>query len=195
LDLYSIIEWLAAIAGLINVYLLTRQTVLAWPAGLVSVFLYAFVFYHNRLYSDVILHCIYVVINAYGWYHWTHSGTPETGIPVTTFSNRIRVLLSISVLILVVAWGYFMRQNTQADFAYADAFILIASLLAQYLMALKKLENWILWIVVDVVAIVVYSQKALLVTAVLYGVYLLLCILGYRNWSVSLKKVQVQIQT
>jgi len=192
LDLYSTLEWLAAIAGFVNVYLLTRQTILAWPAGLVSVFLYAFVFYHNRLYSDVILHGVYVLINAYGWYHWTHSGTLEAGIPVTTLSNKIRIFSSLTLLISVALWGYVMQQNTRADFVYADAFILITSLVAQYLMALKKLENWVLWIIVDIVAIAVYAQKALIVTAVLYFIYLLLCILGYRNWSVSLKKVRIQ---
>lgn len=192
MDIYKIIEWLAAAAGLINVYLLTRQSLLAWPAGLLSVFLYAFVFYHNRLYSDVILHGFYVIINAYGWYHWSHSTTSEAGIPVTTFEKGTRLLLAILILVCAGAWGYMMKQNTRADFVYADAFILVSSLLAQYLMALKKLENWILWIVVDVVAIYIYARKGLAVTSVLYFIYLLLCILGFNNWLISLRKTQLQ---
>lgn len=185
---------MAAIAGLVNVYLLTRQNIWAWPAGLISVFLYAFVFYHNRLYSDVILHAIYVAINAYGWYHWTHAPNPESGVPVTVFHNKTRLLISLLILVSSATWGYFMKQNTRAEYVYPDAFILIVSLLAQYLMALKKLENWVLWIIVDIVAIYIYAQKDLQVTSVLYFVYLVLCILGFRNWQISMKKIQLQIQ-
>jgi len=187
LSLYVYLEWAAALAGLINVYLLTRQTILAWPAGLLSVFLYIFIFYHHRLYSDVILHSVYVVLNLYGWYRWSrpdHQGNP---LPVTRFSLGQNALLSLVILFSSLAWGLFMKKNTHADFAYPNAFILVASLTAQYLMTLKKLENWVWWILVDITAIVIYSQKKLLVTAVLYSLYLFLCILGFRAWYRSNK--------
>ena len=187
MSFYVYLEWAAALAGLINVYLLTRQTILAWPAGLLSVFLYIFIFYHNRLYSDVILHMVYVILNIYGWYHWsrpTYDGKP---LAVTRFSMGQNVLLALGIFATALAWGLFMKRNTGADYAYADAFILVASLTAQYLMTLKKLENWIWWILVDIIAIFIYSQKKLMVTSVLYSLYLFLCILGLRAWSRSNK--------
>lgn len=187
MSFYAYLEWAAALAGLINVYLLTRQSILAWPAGLLSVFLYIFIFYHNRLYSDVILHTVYVILNIYGWYNWSqpaHDGKP---LPVTRFSTGQNVLLALGILCAALAWGMFMKNNTGADFAYADAFILVASLTAQYLMTLKKLENWIWWILVDIIAILIYSQKKLVVTSVLYSLYLFLCMLGLRAWYRSNK--------
>ena len=187
MSIYGYLEWAAALAGLINVYLLTRQTILAWPAGLLSVFLYIFIFYHNRLYSDVILHTVYVILNIYGWYHWTQPALDGKPLPVTRFNTGQNVLLALAILAASLAWGLFMKKNTGADFVYADAFILVASLTAQYLMTLKKLENWMWWILVDIVAILIYSQKKLVVTTVLYSLYLFLCILGLRAWSRSNK--------
>jgi nicotinamide mononucleotide transporter len=167
--------------------LLTRQTILAWPAGLLSVFLYIFIFYHNRLYSDVILHMVYVVLNVYGWYHWSQASRDGKPLQVTRFSTGQNALLALFIPGAALAWGLFMKKNTGADYAYADAFILVASLTAQYLMTLKKLENWIWWILVDIIAILIYSQKKLVVTSVLYSLYLFLCILGFRAWYRSNK--------
>lgn len=180
-------EWAAALAGLMNVYLLTRQSILAWPAGLLSVFLYIFIFYHNRLYSDVILHTVYVILNIYGWYHWSHPTRDGKPLPVTRFSMGQNALVALGILAAALAWGSFMKNNTGADYAYPDAFILAASLTAQYLMTLKKLENWIWWILVDIIAIIIYSQKKLVVTAILYSLYLFLCILGFSAWYRSKK--------
>ncbi|MEP7269525.1 MAG: nicotinamide riboside transporter PnuC [Saprospiraceae bacterium] len=185
------IEWIAAAFGLVNVFLLTRQTLWAWPAGLTSVFLYAFVFYHSKLYSDVMLHTIYVVLNAFGWYKWSSKNSTQTeALSVSTLRNSERFFWLLAILVGFVIWGYFLHKNTDASFAFADAFILMASLCAQYLLAIKKLENWVIWIIVDVVAISIYYLKELYVTSVLYAVYLLICILGYVEWKKSLKLIR-----
>lgn len=187
-QLLSVLEWTAAIAGLVNVFLLTRQTVWSWPFGLVSVFLYAFVFYHNRLYSDVLLHIIYVVLNIFGWYKWAHkkNALSDSDLKVSVLGPVQRSTYAIVIVIGFLIWGYLLKRNTNADFAYADAFILMASLCAQYLIAIKKLENWVIWIIVDIVAITIYYLKALYVTSGLYAVYLCLCILGFMKWRKSL---------
>ncbi len=182
-------EWVAAAAGLLNVYLLIRQSIWSWSAGLVQVFLYIFIFYHNALYSDVILHIIYVILNIYGWYRWYKGqggATPE--LAVSLLSNRTRMGYILGILAGFLIWGTIMKRTTQADFMYADAFILAASLCAQYLLAEKKLENWILWISVDVVAIILYFYKKLYVTSGLYGVFLVLCIIGFISWRSAMKK-------
>ena len=187
-QLLSVLEWTAAIAGLINVFLLTRQTVWSWPFGLISVFLYAFVFYHNRLYSDVLLHIIYVVLNIFGWYKWANkkNALADSDLKVSVLGPVQRSTYAIMIVIGFLIWGYLLKRNTNADFAYTDAFILMASLCAQYLIAIKKLENWIIWIIVDMVAITIYYLKALYVTSGLYAIYLCLCILGFMTWRKSL---------
>ncbi len=86
-----------------------------------------------------------------------------------------------------------MDETTQAEYMYVDAFILVTSLCAQYLLAIKKLENWILWILVDSVAIVLYAVKKLYITSGLYFVYLLLCIVGYLQWRSTLEESNINI--
>ena len=164
-------EWIAAAAGLVSVYLLTKQSVLAWPAGLLSVFIYVFIFYQNKLYSDFMLHIIYVMLNTFGWWRWsTGKGGP---LKVSLLSSRIRWFIMLGISIATYIWGDIMHKNTSAVYVFPDAFILVASLVAQYLLALKKIENWILWILVDIIAIIIYYLKGLYVTSGLYLLYLI----------------------
>lgn len=177
-------EWIAAAAGLVSVYLLTKQSVLAWPAGLLSVFICIFIFYQNKLYSDFMLHIIYVMLNTFGWWRWS---TGKSGInpplKVSLLSSRIRWFIMLGISIATYIWGDIMHKNTSAVYVFPDAFILVASLVAQYLLALKKIENWILWILVDIIAIIIYYLKGLYVTSGLYLLYLILCISGWLQWS------------
>ncbi|MEP7321656.1 MAG: nicotinamide riboside transporter PnuC [Saprospiraceae bacterium] len=186
---YSGIEWLAAVAGLINVYLLTRQSIFSWPAGLMSVFLYAFVFYHNHLYSDVILHGIYTLLNIYGWYKWSKPSANATDeLPVSKLTVNQLIILSALIIVGFLIWGYIVGKTTTAVYIYPDAFILVTSLCAQYLLTVKKIENWILWIIVDIIAITIYFLQELYITSGLYFIYLLLCIHGYNQWLQSYRK-------
>ncbi|RMD68810.1 MAG: nicotinamide riboside transporter PnuC, partial [Bacteroidetes bacterium] len=95
------------------------------------------------------------------------------------------------ILAGAAAWGWFMATHTDADFPYFDAFTTVASLVAQYLMARKKLENWIIWIIVDVVAIQIYYLKGLYVTSFLFVVYLGLSIKGWIDWKRSMTALAV----
>lgn len=196
MDTLHIIELVAIFFGLINVYLLTRQNIWAWPAGIIMVSLYVYIFYVSRLYSDFILHIIYVILNVYGWWYWTRKSRSaivseeeeEDLVPVTRLSSRASTAWGALIVVGTVIWGYLMDVNTDADFAYFDAFTTVASLTAQYLLARKKLENWLIWIVVDVVAINIYYLKGLYFTSALYGVFLALCVLGYIEWKRSMKE-------
>lgn len=124
----------------------------------------------------------------YGWYNWAakKNALTNSALKVSLLSPFQRAMYSTLIIIGFLIWGYVLKKNTNADFAYADAFILVASLCAQYLIAIKKLENWIIWIIVDIVAISVYFLKALYVTSALYGIFLCLCIIGFIKWRKSL---------
>lgn len=183
----QVIEFIAVVSGMTHVYLLTREKIIAWPFGLLSVGLYIFIFAESRLYSDVILHCVYVVLNIYGWWNWAHKGMEEDKLPVTRLTRTEVAAWSALILAGFIAWGSVMKANTNADFPYPDAFTTVASLVAQFLLARKKLENWIIWIIVDIVAINIYMLKGLYLTSGLYGVYLLLCIKGWRDWRRSME--------
>lgn len=177
------IEVVAVIAGIVHVFLLTKGRVEAWPFGILSVALYIVIFQEARLYSDMLLHGIYVVLNFYGWWRW-RKGSDEREYPVSYMAWIERGVAVMLIILATIALGYVMDVKTDADFPFPDAFTTCASLVAQYLLAVKKRENWLIWMVVDVVAIYIYLIKGLYFTSGLYGVYLILSIIGWRKWAI-----------
>jgi nicotinamide mononucleotide transporter len=159
---------------------------LCWPAGLVQVTLFVFVFYDARLYSDVILHVVYIALGVYGWWAWTHGGADDDGrLPVTRAGVRAALMWTAVCAAATILVGAAMRRFTDADRPYWDAAVLALSLVAQWLMARKVLESWLFWIAVDVLAIGLYAVKALYPTAGLYAVFLVLAITGFFAWKRS----------
>ncbi len=181
-------ESIATVFGLLCVWLTVRQNIWCWPTGLVQVVLYIFVFYHAKLYSDLILHVIYVVLQIYGWYHWLHGTKSQQTLEVTIQTVWQNLMWILTAFLGAIAWGYVMASFTDAAVPYFDAFIVATSLIAQWLMTRKKLESWFFWITVDVVAIGVYFYKSLYMTTGLYTVFLVLAISGYFAWRKSLSK-------
>ncbi|WP_431241375.1 nicotinamide riboside transporter PnuC [Flavobacterium sp. P21] len=177
----TVIEIFGAIFGFLAVYFTIRQNIWCWFFGLIQVMLYCFVFYTSKLYSDMILHIIYIFLQGYGWYSWKYGGANHDTLRISLLTKRILwVALTVFISILV---GYFMDTRTDASCPYIDAFIMVASLVAQYLMIIKVLESWLFWIAVDVVAIGVYSYKELYFTAILYVLFLIMAIAGYLEWK------------
>lgn len=181
------IEWTAALAGLICVWLTIRQNVWCWPIGLVQVVLFVFVFYQARLYSDVVLHVIYIFLQFYGWYYWLYGGRERDELPVTRSSLPQAVAWCATVVGGTGLWGLAMATWTDAASPFVDAFIAVASLVAQWLLARKKLESWYFWIVVDVVGIGLFYQRELYPTAGLYAVFLGLATYGCLQWRKSMR--------
>ena len=180
------LEAIAVVTGIISVYLLTRERIEAWFFGLITVSIYVYIFYQTRLYSDMILHIVYVVLNVYGWYSWKFGGAREAGILPTLLSRPKRMIWIMVIIIGFLIWGTLMKNYTDADFAYIDAFTTVTSLVAQWFLAKKKIENWILWMVVNVISIVLYYVKGIYLTSGLYVVYLFLAISGYLSWKKNL---------
>lgn len=178
----SLIEGIATVFGLICVWLTVKQSIWCWPAGIIQVTLYIFVFYDARLYSDMILHIIYVFINIYGWYHWLYGNRDKEELKVSQIGKSIWLWIA-TCFIATIAWGYFMATYTNAALPYLDSFITAASLIAQWLMARKILESWFFWIIVDIVAVGVYFIKNLYLTTGLYAVFLVMATIGFFEWQ------------
>ena len=179
---FTILEIIATVSGIICVVLQTRENIAAWAFGILSVSISAYIFYHSRLYSDLILHVIYIFLNIYGWYNWSTRRTGTSPSPILNLDTRAILFYGTLTLILAAGIGYFMGTYTDADLPYFDAFTTSGSLVAQFLLAKKYLQNWLLWILVDVVAIPVYVYKELYFFSFLFFIYLLICIYGYINW-------------
>ena len=187
----KIIEFFALVFGLIAVYFNTKENVWGWPTGIVGVVLSGIVFYHARLYSDLSLQVIYFVLGFYGWYEWLYGGRNNTVLKVSTLPRGTLVWLILAGVVGNVVIGYLFSTYTDADLAYWDAFTTSFSLVGQYMLAKKKIENWILWLVVDLVASGMYIYKELYMLSLLYFLFLGLATYGYLNWKKSFRENQL----
>jgi nicotinamide mononucleotide transporter len=188
------IEAIAVVFGVLCVWLTVRQNIWCWPTGLVQVLLYIIIFYQVKLYSDLILHVIYVGMQIYGWYHWLHGGKAHGKLPVSKLTSIGRLIWTAVVIAGTLMWGYLMASLTNASVPYGDAFTTVASLVAQWLMARKRLESWIFWICVDIAAIGIYLYKGLFLTSGLYTVFLVLATTGLFAWRKSLRQEKKVIE-
>ena len=182
----SAIEIGGAVFGLLAVWLTVRQNVWCWPTGLVNVALYAFVFFEAKLYADVGLQVVYFVLCALGWWRWLNPGAQRDELPVTRLPRTEAVALLGVGALGVAAMGTFLSTRTDAALPYWDSTTVEMSLIAQWLVTRKVLENWHLWIVADVLMVGIYFYKHLYVTTGLYVIFTLLAVQGLREWKRSM---------
>ena len=147
--------------------------------------LYLYIFFETKLYSDAGLQIFFLVMQFYGWYHWTRGPVQHaTSLsPVKRLGTRGWLLTALGAAAGTATLGTVMHQFTDAALPYPDAFTTTLSVIAQFQLTRKILENWTLWIIADIVYIGVYTSKELFWTAGLYVVFLVLCVKGYRDWS------------
>lgn len=185
----SPLEWCGVISGILCVWLAAKNKILNWPVAVISVLIYIFIFYESKLYADMGLQVYFLGMNAYGWYFWSRNrktAAPET--PVSRITSR-EVLLSIAgILLFTLLLGFLLRENTDAAFPFIDSFCTACSLIAQIFLARKVLENWLIWIFVDVIYVGVYAAKHLFPTALMYSLYVYIAWMGYREWKKTIVK-------
>ena len=182
---WSPLEGIAAAFGVVSVYLSTRQNIWSWPTAIVNVTLYTFVFYNGRLYGQMGLQTIYLVLSIYGWYQWLHGGAGRTELHVSRASPRLLAMLAASNLVAWVALAAVLRR-TDAALPWLDALLTTTSLVAQWMMTRKILQNWILWIAVDIVYVPMFISQRLYATALLYAAFLVLAVMGFVEWRRSI---------
>jgi nicotinamide mononucleotide transporter len=175
-------EVIGTVFGLLSVWFTVRKSIWCWPTGLVNVVLFFIMFYQVRLYAELITYFVFFVLGIYGWREWQYGGEDRTELPVTRTPRPVAIALTAIALIWAPAQGYGFHHCTDAALPYWDSTITVLSLLAQWMMARKYLENWVLWIVVDVLGIGVYWSKGLQVTSGLYLVFLVLATSGLIAW-------------
>jgi nicotinamide mononucleotide transporter len=175
-------EIVGVVFGLLSVYLTIRQQIWCWPTGIVSVIAYALLFYDIKLYADMLLQIFFLVTSFQGWYLWRYGGSNRSELPITRLSRSQVVMLGIGLVVCALAIGYVFDTYTDAHIPFWDAAASSMSVLAQILLMRKKLENWYLWIIVDVLSIGIYIYKEVYLTAGLYLVFLVLAIGGLLAW-------------
>lgn len=182
----TLLEGTAVLFGLVSVYLSTRQNIWSWPTAIVNVGLYALLFYREKLYADMGLQVIYLILSIYGWYEWLYGGENRSALKVSRLDGRTAAVLCAIGVAGSMALGTVLGRSTDASLPYLDSTLSVFSLVAQWMMTRKILENWVLWIVLDVVYVWMFVVlKHLNFTAFQYAVFLVLAAMGYRDWKRS----------
>lgn len=186
----SPVEIVASIVTVINVWLVTRENIWCWPTGIVSVVLYAIVYFQAKLYASAGLQVVFFVLTLYGWYEWLHGGERKSELHIRrTPRHWWPMLLGIGI-VATIAIGRLLTA-AGGTLPYADAAIAGFSIVAQWMMARKLLEHWTVWICVNVVAVTVYGLTKLYPTAVLYAILFVLAWKGLLDWRRSLRAASV----
>lgn len=168
------------------VYLTTRQVIWCWPLGMVSVTMYAFVFYGARLYADMGLQGLYFGLAVYGWWAWLHGAEDRGELAVTTTSPRTWAVVLVLATVGGVLLGQVLNRLTDASLPFMDSLLTSFSIAAQWMQTRKLLESWLLWLAVDVLYVGMFLYKDLQPTAGLYGIFLILAALGFVEWKRSM---------
>jgi nicotinamide mononucleotide transporter len=179
----SALEIVATTTGLLCVWLTAREHMWCWPIGLINVTCFFFMFFESRLYADMTLQVVFFLLNIQGWIVWmTRRGSAKVR-PTKRMTSWMRVALPLFIVVVTVGWGYVLTLLTDASIPYADAFIATLSIAAQILLSNKILENWLIWIVVDVLSVGMYAYKELYAVTFLYLVFLAIATAGHFSWK------------
>ena len=176
----SILEFVAAVTSFVGVYLGTTGKRITWPWWVLSSSLYGVFFYQVDLFASAILQIVFIGAAIYGWFGWA-----PTGAVPATISTRNRTSIAIGTIVSVGLLSPVLADIGAAA-TWTDAFILIGSLVAQLLMIYEKYETWVLWLIVNLVATAQYLSLGYWFTALLYGVFAIVAILGWKRWRDSL---------
>ena len=186
----SYLEVLGILTGLAGVWLTIKKNILCFPVGIVNVAIYAYLFFDPsvRLYADAILQINYLILLIYGWLNWKNKeNNSETLVRTKEPMMKTAILISIPAFIML---SLFLQNFTNASLPWLDSGLTVLSLLAQWMIARKLLQNWIIWIVVDAIYVPLYFYKNLPLTSMLYSVFLLLAIKGYFDWKKNINSSQ-----
>ncbi|MCB5183746.1 nicotinamide riboside transporter PnuC [Methylobacillus gramineus] len=182
----SLLEIISFLLAIVMVLLNIRQSPWAWLFAIASAGLYVVVFYGAKIYGDMVLQFVFIAVSLWGAYQWLFGGRDHQGVNVTQLSGNGWYLVAAVWLVAYAIIAMLLHTFTDSDVTHIDAFLTAGSLVAQFLLTRKTLENWHMWILIDGLYIGLYLHKHLYLTAVLYGLFALLAVLGLRAWKRSL---------
>ncbi len=187
--LFNKIEVLGAILGILYIRFSIRQNIFTWPTGILTSSLYIVVFFNSALYAAMGLQFYYVVISIYGWYYWLNGKKDDnkSQIPVRTVNKSLWIKIAIVSIILFFLLRYILINFSDSDVPNLDSLTTSLSIVATWMLAKKYIENWLIWIFVDITSIGLYIYKSLWPTVILFIVYTVLAYFGYIEWKKDLK--------
>ena len=189
------IEIFGFLTGAICVWLQVKENIWGWPVGITNNLVYIGVFLSAKLYADMGLQVVYIVISLYGWWNWLHPAPGKKKAAV----RRLQLVEGMTIAAGILAGSTFLRwllsHYTDSNVPFWDGMTTSISLAAQFMLGRKHLENWLVWIGVDIIYIGLYIYKHLYLTSFLYFIFLLMCIAGYAQWRKSMaSSAELQVE-
>ncbi|NAW50985.1 nicotinamide riboside transporter PnuC [Elizabethkingia argentiflava] len=198
------LESTAALFGLLSVFFSAKKNIWVYPTGIISTCIYVYILYHFGLWGDMLINIYYTSISIYGWVKWAKSTEDRIHVKVSRATRKDWLVCSIlfTFSILLVSLIYYYKPYINNNFSmigivldlshldkanYMDIFTTSLFLIAMWLMAEKKIENWWFWIIADVISIPMMVYKDLNITAIQYLIFTIICIIGYINWKKSIQ--------
>lgn len=188
----NMVELSGSVFGLIYVLLSIRQSIYTWPAGIITSLLYCWIFLEAKFYAGMGLQVYYVIISIYGWWNWSHggqSGSGEEMLRVSYTTRDLWIKLFVLNLFLTLLMYYLLSRYTDSPIPFGDAFTTSLSIIATWMLARKKIEQWLIWIFIDLVSVGLYMYRGLYPTVFLFIVYAVMAVIGFYEWRKEPKKV------
>lgn len=180
--------WEIAAVALAIAYLLLaiRQSLWCWPAAIASSAIYVVLMFRAGLYMESALQFFYIGMAVYGWRCW-RGGDLNSSLPVTDWPLAFNVPPVLLTVVLSLCSGMLLEQHSEAAYPYVDSFTTWAAIVTTWMVARKILQNWHYWFVIDSISVYLYVQRGLILTALLFALYLVLIVIGYRAWRADLE--------
>ena len=182
---HTLLELFAVIMNIFSVIYAKRNSILVYPTGLIGTGIFVYILYNFSLLGDMIINFYFVMMSIYGWYYWAQKKNGEVLHNVSTTSTKeyyfILMLGIISLLSIYAIYNFYDKWDSWT--AYLDTITTAIFFVAMYLMARRKVESWIFWIIGDLITIPLYFYKGLTISSIQYLIFLILAILGYISWK------------
>lgn len=191
------LELIAVLLGIFSVWYARKEKILVFPFGIANVSIYIYICFVARLYANAGINIVYLISNLFGWYMWSGKSNNQR-LEISRNTLKQNIISWISVVFIYVIVFFILRWVNRADYEYIhsylpwiDAFNTAFFLVATILMAVKKLENWLFWIIGDIISIPIFASQGLYFTSIQYTVFLILAILGWKEWKVKVNSKSV----
>ena len=182
----SILEAIAVFFGILSVWFAKKENILVYPSGIISVVIYIYICFFAKLYADMGINFVFFVMSVYGWFMWSRKDEEKHILAISSCKRKDHLISAFMLVFFFITLSYFLSNYTDSNVPVIDSLTSSIFIVAMWLMARKKIENWIYWIIGNVISIPLYFYKDLALTSVQFTVFLVLAILGYLEWRQKL---------
>ena len=195
MDLNQIIEIVAVVFGVLSVWYAHKENIWVFPFGIINVLIYIYICITARLYANAGINVVYFLTNVYGWYNWSRSNSEQGTLQISRNSSKQNIIWFLSAIVMYGVIVWILRASHQNDTEYLNSILPWIDgmntsffLCATVLMTMKKIENWWFWIAGNVISIPVYFSQGLYFTSLQYTIFLVIAIMGLKEWNVRWKQ-------